>query len=190
MARIRTFVAIELGSDVRTRAAALIERLRTAQADVKWVDPTNLHWTLQFLGEVDAREIAEVCQSVVMAVTDLPVFEVEARGAGAFPQIHRPRTIWMGVSRGAEQLTTLHGAIEQALVPLGFRAENRRFVPHLTLGRVRGGPNASADLSELLEKHGDYPGGMMDVAEVTVFSSDLSRSGPKYDVLATAPLAE
>jgi 2'-5' RNA ligase len=190
MARIRTFVAIELGSDVRARAAALIERLRAAQADVKWVDPANLHWTLQFLGDVDTREIADVCQAVVTAVADLPVFEVEARGAGAFPDVNRPRTIWMGVSRGAEELTTLHGAIERGLFPLGFRAEKRRFVPHLTLGRVRGGPDASADLAELLEQHGDYPGGMMDVAEVTVFSSDLSRAGPKYDVLATAPLAE
>jgi RNA 2',3'-cyclic 3'-phosphodiesterase len=189
MQKIRTFVAIEIGADVRGRAGQLIDRLQAAPADVKWVDPQNLHWSLKFLGDVDARETPEVCDAVAQAVAAFPVFEVEARGVGAFPDVRRPRTVWMGVSRGQNELAALHERLEQRLKLLGFRGENRRFVPHLTLGRLRGGPNGIRELADLIEKHKDFAGGATSVEEVVVFSSTLGRNGPTYEALSTAPLS-
>ena len=65
-------------------------------------------------------------------------FELEIRQAGAFPSASRPRTLWLGTGQGSESLGNLHAALENALKPLGFPKEHRRFAAHLTIGRVRG----------------------------------------------------
>jgi len=184
---LRTFVAVEIAAETHARAGQLIGRLQAASPDVKWVEPRNLHWSLQFLGEVDVREIPQVCDAVTRAVADVPQFDLEAHGAGAFPDLHRPRTLWLGAAAGSEEMAALHERIAASLAPLGFRQEQRRFRPHLTLGRVRGGPHA--ELTALLEQHRDFAAGITEVEEVVVFSCDLSRGGPTYDVLATAELA-
>ena len=186
--KIRTFVAVEIGSEVRNRAAELIAALSAAGADVKWVEPKNLHLTLKFLGDVDTGEIHQVCRAVQDAVADAAPFEFELRGAGAFPGAGRPRTVWLGVAQGEEELVALNGRIEPPLEKLGFRREARRYQPHLTIGRVRrGGPGVRA-LGELLSQRSDFEAGRTAVAEVIVFSSQLDRSGPTYEPLARAPL--
>lgn len=186
---VRTFVAVEMSPEVRAKAHQLIARLAATSAKVKWVDPRDMHLTLKFLGDVDMLEIPRVCQAVEAAVRDLPPFDVQVQGAGAFPEPSRPRTLWLGVRQGAEELAILHDCLEQALAPLGFRREPRRFHPHLTLGRVRSVPPGGAgDLAGLLAQHRDDFAGASDVSEVVVYSSELRRDGPKYEVLSTAEL--
>ncbi len=89
---IRTFVAVEIPFDVKDRARKMIARLRDTEAKVKWVAPEHMHWTLKFLGPVDMVDIPAVCEAVKRAVEPLACFDVEAKGAGAFPDARRPRT--------------------------------------------------------------------------------------------------
>ena len=186
--KIRTFVAVEIDPAVRDCAAKLMDQFRAAAADVKWVEPSNLHLTLKFLGDVDSREIHEACQAVQEAVGDLAPFEFQLRGAGAFPNANRPRTVWLGVGEGCEQLVALNERIEPPLEKLGFRREARRYQPHLTIGRVRRGGPALVELGKLIGENADLQVGRTTVAEVIVFSSELDRSGPTYEALARAPL--
>jgi RNA 2',3'-cyclic 3'-phosphodiesterase len=155
---------------------------------VKWVETHNLHLTLKFLGEVHQREIMAVCQAVGSSASEVDQFELEVRGAGAFPTAARPRTVWLGAGEGASQMVALHGRVEAALAKLGYREEHRRFQPHLTIGRVRGAGPGIAELGELLKQHTGTLIGSMTVRKVTVFSSTLNSSGPTYDVLGTLPL--
>jgi len=188
MARtVRTFVAIEISPEVRSRAAQLIARFSPTSAKVNWIDPHNLHMTLKFLGEVDLRESPQVCAAVGEAMAELPPFSIRVAGAGAFPDLQRPRTVWLGVTEGAEELIALHERLETSLVKLGFRQEQRRFRPHLTIGRVRG-LSGAAELGELVARHQDFDAGISDVDEVVVFSSELNRDGPTYEPLSTAEL--
>ncbi len=185
--RLRTFVAVELGPNVQAKALALIRELEAAEAEVKWVERENLHWTMQFLGELAIEETADVCRAINRAVNPLPEFELEVRGAGAFPSAGRPRTLWLGTGRGQEEMIILHDVIQGALEPLGFRAEERRFVPHMTLGRVRS-PQRMAELGALVKQHADYFADTMLVSEVVVFTSQLGRDGPRYEALDVAEL--
>jgi RNA 2',3'-cyclic 3'-phosphodiesterase len=187
MRTVRTFVAVEISPEVRSRAAQLIARFSPTSAKVKWVDPHNLHMTLKFLGEVDLREAPQVCAAVGEATADLPPFSIRVAGAGAFPDLHHPRTVWLGVTEGADEMVALHERLEASLATLGFRREQRRFRPHLTIGRVRGLPGA-ADLEQLIARYQDFDAGLADVDEVVVFSSELNRDGPTYEPLSTAPL--
>lgn len=187
--KVRTFIAAEIPREVQDRAASLIARLQGSDAKVKWVRPEQLHWTLKFLGDVELEEIPAVCARVTEAVADIRAFDVEAHGAGAFPDPRRPRTVWLGVSRGAEEMVELHAAVERSLVPLGFRAEGRKFRPHVTIGRVRNSPVGIAELGRLITENADFDGGVSTVFEVVVFSSELHRDGPTHQPLAHIPLA-
>jgi 2'-5' RNA ligase len=187
---VRTFVAVEIGAAIRARAGELIQTLAAAGADVKWVEPPNLHLTLQFLGEVAVAEIPRVCEAVGRGTATAAPFELEVRGAGAFPHPGRPKTIWLGAGPGQQQMIALHDAVETALGKLGFRKEHRRFEPHLTLGRVRSGGPGVATLAEVLRGQADFLAGSCHVAEVVVFSSELQPAGPLYAPLGRAALGE
>ncbi|MGA2031710.1 MAG: RNA 2',3'-cyclic phosphodiesterase [Thermoguttaceae bacterium] len=186
---LRTFVAVEMSEAVRDRAEELIGLLRASAVDVKWVARQNMHLTLKFLDEVPLREIPAVCQAVVAAVADSKAFDFEVRSAGAFPNIRRPRTLWLGGGRGREQMIALQERLEKPLAKLGFRKEPRRFEPHLTIGRVRNGGPAMLALGELLRQQADFEAGRTRVAELVVFSSQLGPQGPTYEALSRAPLA-
>ncbi|REK12308.1 MAG: RNA 2',3'-cyclic phosphodiesterase [Planctomycetota bacterium] len=185
---VRTFIAVEIPGEIKQRAARMIGELRAAPAKVKWVEPAHMHWTLKFLGNIDMLEIPAVCDAVKEAVEPLACFDVEAKGAGAFPDPRRPRTVWVGMGEGSEKMVELHDAVEFELAKLGYRSENRRFRPHLTIGRVRQSPAGIPELGRLIQEHADFEGGVSLVDEVVVFSSVLGRDGPTYDPLCHVEL--
>jgi 2'-5' RNA ligase len=179
---------VEAIDEAHAAALAAIDRLRSAAEGVKWVAPDHLHWTLQFLGDLDDREMAEACLRTVRVAARHRPFELGAFGVGAFPSIQRPRTLWVGAGQGAVEFCALQADVERSLYDMGFRGENRAFTPHLTIGRAGRGPGGGAPLAERLATLANFDGGVMSVDEVIVFASELGRDGPEYTVLARAPL--
>jgi len=188
MAQVRTFIAVEATDKVKRRALDLIEKLRLADANVKWVDLAHMHWTLKFLGNVDSHTIPKIYEAMELAAAAVGPFAIEAQGAGAFPAARRPRTVWLGVGEGKEEFVVLHAALEDSLAKLGFRQEQRRFQPHLTLGRVRRSPMGVQQLGQLVTEQAGFEAGRMTVRELVLFSSEMDRQGPVYQVLARAGL--
>jgi 2'-5' RNA ligase len=188
MARLRTFVAIDLSKSVRDRAVVLQESLARSAPDVKWVEPQNLHVTLLFLGEVEDRTLPAVCRAVAdVCKTHVP-FVLTVEGVGCFPSPRRPRVVWIGLGQGTQEVVALHDELEGPLLDLGcYRREERQYTPHITLGRVRG--EASADeLAAALAKKAGWQGGEVRMGEVLVLSSELTPDGPVYTVLSRAAL--
>lgn len=188
MQRVRAFIAIPVASGVAARASELIKRLRTTEAAVNWVPPQNLHLTLKFLGETPINESPEICEAVKRAVTDAPPFDLAFRGLSAFPSIEKPRTIWLGVSEGIEDLADLAGRIDGELAKLGYARETRRFAAHLTIGRVRESIPSDHPLLDAMAKHADFDANVMGVDEVVIYASFLDKKGPTYDALGTVEL--
>jgi RNA 2',3'-cyclic 3'-phosphodiesterase len=184
----RTFIAVTATPEIRAAAQKLAGALAPAAGDVKWVAADNLHWTLQFLGEIETLEVPAICNAVSTAAAEIEAFDLQVRGAGAFPSPDRPRTLWLGAGAGAQAMVALHAAIQKKLDRLGYRSEHRRFVPHITLGRAgRNAPPRS--LIRELANLAEFDAGSMLVDEVTVYTSSLGPEGPTYDVLSHAPLA-
>lgn len=184
----RTFIAVEIDERTAGRTAAIIERLRTAGADVNWVAPRNLHLTLTFLGDVPNELLPAVAAAVQEAVQRVPPFTLEICGLGAFPHIARPRTIWLGAGQGGAEMQRLAEAVDQALRPLGFAPEARGYTTHLTIGRVRRPSAALQSLSELMQRQGDQAAGVVAIEEVVMMASTLTPRGPIYEALARASL--
>jgi 2'-5' RNA ligase len=188
MARLRTFIAVDLGQAIRDRAVALQETLARAGTEVKWVEPENLHVTLLFLGEVNEREVPSVCGAVAECGASQPAFPMTIERAGCFPNARRPRILWIGVGQGTQELCALHDALEPPLLALGcYRREERPYTPHITLGRVKS-DRPTDKLAVALNKHAGWKGGETLVREVLVMSSELTPKGPVYTVLSRAKL--
>ncbi|OAI55054.1 hypothetical protein AYO44_13695 [Planctomycetaceae bacterium SCGC AG-212-F19] len=188
MSRIRTFIAIDVNSAVRDRLVELQENLARGGTDVKWVEPENLHLTLLFLGEVEDKQLHEVCRAVADATAGQAPFTMALEKVGCFPNARRPRILWAGVGTGLQEVVAVHDAIEPALLDLGcYRREERDYTPHLTLGRIKG-DKVTFKLSEGIAKNQGWQGGDTVVREVLVMSSTLGRDGPEYAVMSRAKL--
>ncbi|MCP4189552.1 MAG: RNA 2',3'-cyclic phosphodiesterase [Planctomycetaceae bacterium] len=189
MARIRTFVAIDVSERVRRAAAATISELEPMTESIRWVSASNVHITMKFLGDVEETDIYQVCRLTADAVRDLPAMQVNCRGVGAFPSIDRPRTIWLGVDDPTDQLVQVHQRVEQGLASLGFPREQRRFQPHVTLGRARYGRR---DMEELVERLATFEveAGPVDIDQLVIYASERGANGPNYTVLGRAPLSD
>jgi 2'-5' RNA ligase len=185
--KIRAFLAVESSSELRARTTILIRELASCPAAVKWVQPENLHLTLKFFGDVKERDVAEISSAAAQAVATLPSFNIECDRLGAFPNDGRPRTVWIGVRRGEEEMVALHDAIDNTLAKLGFARERRRFHPHITVGRVRGGTGLE-QLGELIRQRAEYPLASLHVSEVVLMSSELRPAGPVYTALGRSRL--
>jgi 2'-5' RNA ligase len=192
MRSVRTFIAVELSGTVIARAQEAIKLLKGSGAEVGWVDRGQMHLTLKFLGNVPETETPDVCRVVAEAAAGVEPFEIVFKGLGAFPRASEPRTIWMGIDQGQAELAELHEAIEESLKKeMGFGKENRRFHPHLTLGRLRKESDpARNELSRLIQENEAYDGDLTIVEEVVTFASTLSRQGPAHEPMGHASLAE
>ncbi len=189
MARLRTFIAVDVGKAIRDRAVALQQVLARAGDSIKWVEPENLHVTLLFLGEVEDRQVADVCRVAAEETGRHAGFPLTVEGVGAFPNKRRPRILWIGIGQGTQELCALHDALERPLLELGcYRREDRPFTPHITLGRSKRDRPADS-LGSALAQQAGWKGGQTTVREIQVMSSELTPQGPVYTVLSRAKLA-
>ena len=188
MARVRTFIAVELNKAIQHRIATLRDQLHSTGTEIKWVEPDNLHLTLFFLGDVDERDIPSVCDAVDREVSKSTSFEMSVERVGSFPNHYRPRVLWVGIVEGARELSSLHERLEPCLLKLGcYRREDRKFTPHVTIGRIRS-DHRQQGLAKELAKYNSWQGGQTSVQELLIMRSELTPRGPSYSVLGRARL--
>jgi len=182
---MRAFVAIEVSDEIRAELERARQQLARCPANVKWVTPTNVHLTLKFLGDVDPEAVEQVKAAMAEASGDGAV-ALAVTGLGSFPPRGRPRVLWAGVSAGADAVSRLQAKLEAALRPLGFKQEHR-FVPHLTIGRVKS-PKGAHELIPMLERHADTKFGSCAAAEMVLYESKLTPQGAVYRAVARQEL--
>lgn len=151
----RLFFAIPIPEAPRDAIAAVADRVRESVDGVRarWVRFDGLHLTLRFLGPTPVAAVPELAEALAAVARRVQPFEVALGGGGAFPNPARPRTLWIGVQAGGEQLTTLADGLaadprvaandpgpwpwrDQGSAPAPLPP--RRFSPHLTIARTDG----------------------------------------------------
>ena len=187
---MRLFIAIEISDEIREALAQIQSRLKYAGADVKWVEPKNIHLTLKFLGEVKEEKVEEIKSALNETVKGFKPFELSIKDIGAFPKIDFPRVIWAGLDKGTSESKALAEAIDERLSRHGFEKESRPFASHLTIGRVRSPKNKAALKERLLSSNLPLtPYHLPLIPYITLYKSTLTPHGSIYTKLHEAKLS-
>ena len=184
---MRVFVAINPTEAVRSRVKAAARPLREAGFPIRWVADENVHLTMKFLGEVPEERLEDLYRAVDEAAECVSSFDMNLKGFGAFPSLRRPSVVWTGIDLDPA-LAELQGRTEDALAVLDYPREDRRFHPHLTLGRARkkARPSEFEGLAEAMERL-EYSDNCR-VEAVDVVRSVLMPTGAVYDIIHSAEL--
>jgi RNA 2',3'-cyclic 3'-phosphodiesterase len=174
---LRLFVGIGFPPALKLRLSLLCGGV----AKAKWVDPGNLHLTLRFIGEVGEDVAADI--DAALARLRARRFTLQLAGTGVFGD--RPRRLWVGVEKDPD-LLALHDKIEQALIRLGLMPEPRKYIPHVTLARLKNPP--LADLRAFLATHAGFHAAPLAVAGFSLVASFPTKSGAVYEDQAEYPL--
>ncbi|MDD4909864.1 MAG: RNA 2',3'-cyclic phosphodiesterase [Candidatus Omnitrophica bacterium] len=188
---IRAFIAIELPQEIKDALEELQHMLKKTGADVKWVEPDNIHLTLKFLGDTDVAALDKINESLSKIAAGFSAFEATLSGLGTFPPGGSPRVVWAGLKDKENACGRIAQAIEEEMQRLGFPKEKREFKSHLTLGRVRSSLNLLklADEIKSRKDHFSGAGRSFRVSSLSLIKSTLTPKGSIYETLFRANLS-
>ena len=173
---MRVFIAVEISNaDILKKIQRFQENL---QIDAKPTKIDQIHFTLQFLGEIDEEKCKKV-KDLLKTIT-FSQFDLSLKGVGGFPNLKNPRVIWIGTDKkGAEKLIEITREIGMKLTSLGFE-KDKKFKPHLTVFRVK---NKIDDISSQMKKYEAIEFGTQLITKIKLKRSILSLRGPEYSDL-------
>jgi RNA 2',3'-cyclic 3'-phosphodiesterase len=180
----RLFTGIEIPADIAER----LSYLRGGLSGARWISAENYHLTLRFIGDVDmvtAEAAAEALSRVHRSAFSLRLVGLSALGT------RKPHTVAAGVAT-SRSLMELQAEHERTLQRIGLPAEGRKYTPHVTLARLRGGN--PRDIAEYLTLRGGFLADAFPVERFALFSSRNSVGGGPYvventyDLMPASPL--
>ena len=177
---LRSFIAIDLESQILDQILTIQKALLDTSADIKLVEPENIHLTLRFLGEKPLsiiNKISEELKSLNFYST-----EVSVSGVGAFPNMRRIRVVWVGIKKGVLDLMGIYNQVESKLKRLGVSPDDRGFSPHITIARVRSARNKDK-LVETILRMRKKEFGTFHLDSLKIKKSFLTPKGPVYTTL-------
>ncbi|MHB1354630.1 MAG: RNA 2',3'-cyclic phosphodiesterase [Anaerolineae bacterium] len=189
---VRTFIAAELSAELLKTLYKLQRALRDAPGGtaVNWVRLEGIHLTFKFLGDVPSDALPHIYAVIEQVCANYPPFVVQVSGLGCFPNMVRPRVVWVGLQDVQQQLQRIKQVFENELASSGYSREDRVFQPHLTLGRVRSGAlSPEVDiLGRTISGYESVVLGEIHVSQICAIASTLSPAGAIYRILNQSPL--
>lgn len=180
MSQIRAFLAIDLDDDLKPKIHKIIKEFKQIDADIKYVDLQNLHFTLKFFGDIDTDGIDLISSKIENVIKDFDSFNIKIKGCGAFPNTNRIKVIWVGLDED-EILKNLHDRLDKEFNSIGFDLD-KKFSSHLTIGRMKSA-KGKADVKKTIETNKTVDIGTMEVNTIILKKSTLTPSGPIYEDL-------
>ena len=180
---MRLFIALPLPSLVEKRLSEIISDLKNAGGNIKWVKPENIHLTVRFLGETDKDQVPLIKEIIDNISTKYNSYNLTLDRLGGFPNLNKPRVIWAGLVDDDQIgiMTRMVKEVEYEIRRLGFKPDDKRFRPHLTLGRIK----APVGLDALLDKINSFHLESINIKldRLRLFKSTLTPQGPIYESL-------
>ncbi len=188
METIRTFIAVDLGGEIRSALGGMQERLRASKSRIRWTAPDNMHLTLLFLGDTPTQKIDAIRSAMDAASSNHAVFTVEAKGIGTFGRPPNVRVVWAGIA-DCPRLEALRKEIVQRISAVNVGFDAKPFSAHVTLGRIKERDDHPSRLLELVARYGTVEFGKHLVDEVLLIQSIPAPAGFRYAVLHRGRLA-
>ena len=184
---MRIFIALELPESVRGRLGQLQGKLKSTDNRIKWVDPSLIHLTMKFLGEVKEKNLEKVIQIAQNVAGRFFVFKLRIGEIGVFPNFFSPRVIWVGIEEGKDKLETLAAELEEKLGREGFSRSSRKWTSHLTLARVKVLKDGERLKALIWQYCKEVKRIEVKVKSLSVIKSELTPQGSIHTVLERIP---
>jgi len=182
---MRAFLGISVPDELKRKILEVQKKF--SNFDIKFVEPENLHFNLKFFRDISDEQVEGLKKILEGIAQKYEPFEIEIKELGVFPSKNYIRVIWVGVKEGFNTITSMAESIQDSIETIGFLREEK-FVPHLTLGRIRTARNKE-ELKILIEELENIEIGKMKVDAIRLFRSKLSPAGPVYDEVFNVKLS-
>lgn len=180
---MRLFIAIDIPDGLKEKISRLSNMLKKCDLDVNFVNPSNIHITLKFLGETSEENIDKIKSIITAASCSYKRFKLTTTEFGFFPSEKKPRVFFLATDN-EEILKNIFLKLEEGLKGLGFAKENL-FKSHLTIARLGSSKNITRLKDEIRDMRIKEE---IEVCEIILFKSVLTPSGPVYEKLFCAQL--
>lgn len=184
---VRTFLALNLPENIIASISRIQKDLMAYNLNIKEVKPENIHLTLKFLGNTRISDMERIHHAIKDVASDFSPFLLAAKGVGVFPDLRRPRVIWVGISEEIDRLVLLQKQLDKKLNEIGFNKEKQTFKGHLTIGRIKGNINRKI-FDEILNKHEQFCTKTFFADRIYLLQSVLKPAGPIYSKLMSVQL--
>ena len=185
---IRLFIALKIEDTVKQKLDTIIGDFKTKGGKVKWVDSHNMHITLKFLGNTNPNLVDEISTLLENSVKNFKPIESNFTMIGGFPNLKKPKVIWVDLDKNRNQIIALSDAIHNSLEKLQIKHSEKEFKPHLTLGRVKSFEEIES-LSEYIKTY-SFEKIETTFSSVQLIQSTLTQKGPIYKTLQEISLSE
>lgn len=180
---LRTFLSVPVPDEIMGLQKILKSTINEKEGRIRWVKDGNIHLTLKFIGDTPEDDVKKINSTIVHIIENTPTMDFMINGSGCFPKKERPRVLWLGMDGDLNPLQKLVSDINNALDPLGYPKEEKVFIPHLTLARIKYPQKTTPDISEYLNY--DYQSVKFSVNKIHLMSSELFYKGSVYTILGT-----
>jgi 2'-5' RNA ligase len=177
---MRAFLAVDLDEKLEDEVSQVQKRIMGANAQLKFVEPENLHFTLKFLGEISDSKVEDIKVMIENKIVEYEPFKLSIKKTGFFPHSGYIRVLWLGVEN-TEAYSRMQMDLDEEFLKLGFKKE-KSYIPHLTIARVKGAKNKEALINLIKEMENVYIGDML-VDKLVLKKSELTPVCPIYSNL-------
>lgn len=186
--RPRLFAALDIPPKAVEEAMIFQKLMKKAGIFAKWVPFENMHLTLKFIGETDPENISLIKETINEICGDFAPFRLIIKGAGVFPNAHRPAVAWSGLEGETELVMKLARLIDKNLYEkIEIKRETKGFKPHLTVARFKTKINENK-ISLIIDEISELEPFSFVGDKVTLYQSHLTREGAKYTALESFQL--
>ncbi|GAB4269126.1 MAG: RNA 2',3'-cyclic phosphodiesterase [Thermincola ferriacetica] len=188
----RCFLAVPLSDETKRQLSAVQESIEKVAGPegfrIKWAERQNLHLTVKFFGDISEQQIGRLKDMIPERLNRVRSFRFKLTKIGGFPNLKNPNVLWTGVCDAGSNLARLHEIIDEIAEEIGLARDAKKYIPHLTLGRLKKQPEKAFHLSPQGTVEG-ITGLTVHVGEVILYESRLTPAGPVYKSLARFPLS-
>ncbi|MCK5098640.1 MAG: RNA 2',3'-cyclic phosphodiesterase [Desulfobacteraceae bacterium] len=188
---IRAFIAICFPEKVILHLRKLQTLLKSYKIRASWPNPSNMHLTLKFLGDIPSSRIQVINTCINRTVLDFKKeserLSLSVKKIGVFPTAKKPRVIWTGIQGQTSRLEMIHSLLDANLGEKGFKKEKKAFSPHITLCRLKQSVSEKR-ITQILQNHADIESEAFFIKEITLFKSQLTSSGAVHTKLFSAKI--
>ena len=186
MNELRLFISVNIDSREITSEIANFQKMVSFRG-IKVVQPDLFHFSLHFLGDTPKEVVPEI-ENIFNSIEQAP-FTITMKGSGVFPSLHNIKVLWIGVSSGATELTSLQKQFKQPLENLNFKTDSRPYTPHLTIGRVKFlNPESKKTIQQAVREYQSVEFGSQEITNIHLMQSTLTPEGPIYQSLYSKDL--